>query len=250
MQRTGECLEEELNIITRDSWGAKQPRKRVSMITPVDYFIIHHSAGFLDNRACDNLLDCIEEVKDIQKEHMDNGYVDIGYHYLIGGDGSVFEGRGWQYEGAHAFSYYNNISIGVCLIGNFNGKKPTNKATTALSKLNTCLQRIGKLNLTHSVYGHRDVRQTECPGDKYYPTLKETFGASWHREYPPPEYWSECRVNEGKCQNDALDCEGEYKVRTTKIGILPFGLHALPFGTLLCPEHEEDNRIKCCIKRT
>jgi len=36
---------------------------------------------------------------------------DIGYNFLIGENGLVYEGRGWKYVGAHR-SGYNNRSIG------------------------------------------------------------------------------------------------------------------------------------------
>lgn len=39
----------------------------------------------------------------------------------MGGEGSVYEGRGWESVGAHAVSY-NVKSIGICMIGDFVGK--------------------------------------------------------------------------------------------------------------------------------
>ncbi|KAF9805818.1 hypothetical protein SFRURICE_009450 [Spodoptera frugiperda] len=36
----------------------------------------------------------------------------------VGGEGSVYEGRGWESVGAHAVSY-NVKSIGICMIGDF-----------------------------------------------------------------------------------------------------------------------------------
>lgn len=42
-----------------------------------------------------------------------NGWWDIGYNFLIGGDGNVYEGRGWDTTGAHAgVAEYNTNSIG------------------------------------------------------------------------------------------------------------------------------------------
>lgn len=45
----------------------------------------------------------------------------ICFRFLVGGDGNVYEGRGWNKTGAHSPGY-NDISIGICLIGNFMGK--------------------------------------------------------------------------------------------------------------------------------
>lgn len=73
---------------------------------------------------------------------VDRKFRDIGYNFLvipskmflsipiafetdrfqIGGDGSIFEGRGWGIHGAHV-PKYNSRSIGICLLGNFMGKQ-------------------------------------------------------------------------------------------------------------------------------
>jgi N-acetylmuramoyl-L-alanine amidase len=50
----------------------------------------------------------------------DLGYDDIGFNFVIGEDGNVYEGRGWDAVGAHTASY-NTISIGICIIGDFTG---------------------------------------------------------------------------------------------------------------------------------
>ena len=39
------------------------------------------------------------------------GWSDIGYSFLVGGDGKVYEGRGWNHVGAHT-SGYNSEGIG------------------------------------------------------------------------------------------------------------------------------------------
>ena len=39
------------------------------------------------------------------------GWDDIGYSFMIGGDGSVFEGRGWDRVGAHTYGF-NKRSLG------------------------------------------------------------------------------------------------------------------------------------------
>ena len=40
-----------------------------------------------------------------------NGWDDIGYNFLVGEDGRVYEGRGWYRQGAHALNFNSN-SIG------------------------------------------------------------------------------------------------------------------------------------------
>lgn len=47
---------------------------------------------------------------------------DIGYNFLVGEDGNVYEGRGWGKKGAHT-KPYNGKSIGICVIGNYESKQ-------------------------------------------------------------------------------------------------------------------------------
>jgi N-acetylmuramoyl-L-alanine amidase len=53
-----------------------------------------------------------------------NKWNDIGYNFLVGEDGNVYEGRGWNTVGTHAGNF-NKKSIGICFIGNFTGVSAT-----------------------------------------------------------------------------------------------------------------------------
>lgn len=46
---------------------------------------------------------------------------DIGYNFVIGEDGAVYVGRGWDQVGTHSVNY-NDKSIAIALIGNFEGE--------------------------------------------------------------------------------------------------------------------------------
>ena len=60
-------------------------------------------------------------------------YWDIGYSFLIGGDGRVYEGRGWGKQGGHT-TCYNHLSYGVSFIGNFQEKNPNATMLQAYEK--------------------------------------------------------------------------------------------------------------------
>ena len=58
-------------------------------------------------------------IRSIQAYHMDTrGWCDIGYHFLVAGDGQVFEGRPYALLGAHTGGQ-NSGNIGVSFIGCF-----------------------------------------------------------------------------------------------------------------------------------
>lgn len=72
-----------------------------------DYIVIHCSA----TRPSMNV-----GVKEIRMWHKQQGWLDVGYHYIVRRDGTIEEGRPFDVIGSHV-AKYNSISIGVCLIG-------------------------------------------------------------------------------------------------------------------------------------
>ena len=58
-------------------------------------------------------------MRQIQRMHQNNnGWNDIGYSFVIGGDGNIYVGRGFNVVGAHA-PKYNNKSVGICMLGDW-----------------------------------------------------------------------------------------------------------------------------------
>jgi len=55
-------------------------------------------------------------VEDVRRWHLDRGWSDIGYHFLIYLDGSLHEGRPIEKTGAHCKGH-NKGSIGIAYVG-------------------------------------------------------------------------------------------------------------------------------------
>lgn len=71
----------------------------------------------------------------IQRFHVhERSWDDIGYNFLIGGDGAVYVGRGWDYQGAHTKGYNAN-SICIALIGAFDKSVPPKRQSCAVQKM-------------------------------------------------------------------------------------------------------------------
>ena len=66
-----------------------------------------------------------------------SGWSDIGYSFLIGEDGRVYEGRGWGVVGAHTL-HYNAVAYGFCVIGNYMDRAPDQAALGALQAVINC----------------------------------------------------------------------------------------------------------------
>ncbi len=145
-----------MNIVGRSGWGA-QPARSVTPLSPgrVELFVVHHTTGTYAGP---------ETVRSIQRFHMqDRGWADVGYNFLVGSDGTVFEGCGWSRVGAHARNK-NSVSIGVAYIGD--GRLPvSDEVRRSLAWLaQEADRRFGSLRRV----GHRDVGSTVCPGDVLY----------------------------------------------------------------------------------
>ncbi len=128
--------------------------------------VIHHSGTQLDT-----LLSMDRYHRN--ERHMENG---LAYHFVIGngvrtGDGEIYIGQRWrkQLDGGHLSSLLQNrTSIGICLIGDFNKRAPSQKQIASARSLVAYL--MNRCNLQKgNVKTHRQInsKPTECPGSKF-----------------------------------------------------------------------------------
>jgi outer membrane biosynthesis protein TonB len=109
---------------------------------------------------------------------MPNG---LAYHFVIGNgtstrDGEIEIGSRWtrQINGGHVHSdYLNNISLGICFVGDFDRDLPTQRQLEALDELIRYLRkRVGRVDGRVSVVkAHREINPprwpTSCPGKRF-----------------------------------------------------------------------------------
>ncbi|KAG7470641.1 hypothetical protein MATL_G00115990 [Megalops atlanticus] len=155
------------NVVSRRQWGAVAPRSEERLQGPALRAVIHHTALW----PCHGPGECRLQLAHIQELHMrGRDFHDIGYNFLIGGDGTVYEGRGWGVVGAHAKGN-NHDSLGIAFMGNFNNETPTPAALSSTQKLLQCGVALGHLHPRYALLGHRDLAKTECPGEQLYAVL-------------------------------------------------------------------------------
>ena len=104
-------------------------------------------------------------VADIKRWHLQRGFSDIGYHYVIYRDGSIHTGRDESIIGAHCTGHNTN-SIGVCYIGGCvsNGKTP--KDTRTPQQKQSLVKLLKELKTKYpqaSIHNHRDFANKACP---------------------------------------------------------------------------------------
>ena len=155
-------------IITRSGWGARAANTAVLPTRPAPWVVIHHTAG----AACTTQALCSTQMRNIQNFHMNtNGWADIGYNFLVGGDGLVYEGRGWGRQGAHSPGY-NSRSVGVSFIGTFSTALPVLAARNNAQALIRCGVSLGHVSSTYWLIGHRQDIATDCPGTSLFNEIR------------------------------------------------------------------------------
>lgn len=125
--------------------------------------IIHHSATPVD--------DAMNMHRVHKARGMKNG---LAYHFVISNgsrkayDGEIYIGTRWkgQLDGGHVKKQsWNKICIGICLIGNFELRAPSNRQLTALEGLCEYLMKRCKI-AKNQVTTHKILHpgHTACPG--------------------------------------------------------------------------------------
>ncbi|GAB4266705.1 MAG: hypothetical protein Kow0029_00610 [Candidatus Rifleibacteriota bacterium] len=157
-------------IVSRAAWGARPPKSGYTQHSP-QRLIVHHS--YIPNQS---QYKGAASIRGIQNYHMDDPktkWNDIGYHFLIGPEGTIYQGRPETVVGAHCSP--NTNSVGICLIGDYDpGKDPIPPVMeNSLLKLLAWLSSYYRIDPRVNLYGHCDFSTKSCPGKNVYDRLPE-----------------------------------------------------------------------------
>lgn len=160
-----------MKIIARAGWGARAPRSRYTTTwANRTEFIVHYSQG-----------PPTQSVRAIQNFHMDDPahrWSDIGYNFLVGQDGRIYEGRGWLTIGAQAHQH-NTSGIGVCFIGR-DGDVTTAAKASIRDLFDMACTKAGRTLLQRG-HGQLSGNSTDCPGRQLLAWVKDgmPLGPAW-----------------------------------------------------------------------
>jgi hypothetical protein len=240
-------------IVPRSGWGADESLRFdnsgaetwPSEYSPMQKAIVHHTAGRNGDPNPAATVRAIYWAKSISR-----GFGDIGYNFLIDEQGRIYEGRhsrdyasgetptgedlaGNVIRGGHARNY-NDGTVGIAFLGNFQNRQPTTAARVALERfLAWKLERHGLSPLGKSVYrnpvlgntkdlynisGHRNVNATACPGDTFYPTF--------------PQLRQRVASRIAAATGPAHDTDPPTVASFTRMATNPTGSHTIPFGLI------------------
>lgn len=170
----------------------------------VKFLIVHHTAT--GNRyGPDQGADMVRGVYHAQTT--EKGWPDTCYNFLIDRFGTVFEGRAGSLAGSvtvDATGGSQGFAQLICLIGDFTAEMPTDATLAALQK--TLAWMAGRFAIatdpaarvsftsrgsnkwpagaavtTPTIVGHREMSATACPGDTFYPFVRDLLPGMVHQ---------------------------------------------------------------------
>jgi hypothetical protein len=167
-------------IISRAMWGARpwngdpasKGPARVPLSSRTEFFVHYDGArhvtrtGYAIPRAID-------------AQHQAKGWAGIGYSFVVDQSGNIYEGRGWDRQGAHCPGHnVSGLAVQIAVGGD---QQPTEAALAACRWLyDEGCRRTGR---TLAQKGHQDGIATQCPGGILYAWVQAGMPA---KGYKPP----------------------------------------------------------------
>jgi uncharacterized protein with LGFP repeats len=186
-------------MVSRRDWGAG-PSGKPRYHAGVKAATLHHTAGS-NAYACRDAPGIVRAIWSYHARTL--GWADIGYHFVVDRCGTIYEGRAGGVDrpvlGAHAGGF-NTGTFGVSILGEFSDGLPSAQAREAVARVVAWkftvhdVKADGRVTLTSTgstryprgrqvtvptLFGHRDVSRTACPGDRLYrelPRLRQRVG--------------------------------------------------------------------------
>lgn len=193
-----------LSIHPRGSWTDHAPLAPLAA-EDVRFLLVHHTAG-----GTPSVERVPDELRSILRFHTgpEKGWPDVAYNFFIDPYGGVWEGRAGSLDGpvvADATGGSQGFAQLVCLLGDFTSALPTPEALDSLVRTLVWLATRygidtepaaktefisrgsnrwppGDLVTAATISGHRDMSQTACPGDTFYPYLVTDLRRRVHEE--------------------------------------------------------------------
>jgi len=104
-------------------------------------------------------------VDEIRQWHLDRGWSDIGYHYVITLNGKLEIGRPIERVGAHTKGH-NADSIGIAYVGGMSSDMSNPEDTRTREQKDRMEEFLCYLKVLYpssKIYGHRDFSSKDCP---------------------------------------------------------------------------------------
>ncbi len=146
-----------IEFVPRDAWGAEPPQGTF-VDHNIDEITIHHSDDTGSNSG-----PALYRIWQDWHQHL--GWPDLAYHFIIGADGQVYEGRPYSAVGDTATEYDPTGHLLIVVEGDFDDNHPTELQIESLARMVAWASMYFDVP---TITGHRDHASTTCPGDHLY----------------------------------------------------------------------------------
>ena len=190
-----------LDIYPRAAWGADLlPTRPILTPEEVRFLLVHHTAS-TNKPSTGGTIATLRKTYAFQTGA--KGWPDVCYEFFVDRDGLVWEGRTGSLAApvvADATGGSQGFAQLVCLVGNFTTVLPTAAQQTSLVRTLAWLAdrysidttpgatttfvsrgsnrfKAGVIVTTKTISGHRDTSKTACPGNKFYPVVRDSLQA-------------------------------------------------------------------------
>ncbi|MEA2003157.1 MAG: N-acetylmuramoyl-L-alanine amidase, partial [Actinomycetota bacterium] len=153
-----------IDVVGRDQWGAA-PQRGGFIPHEIEQITIHH-AGTVTGAVGP------AQFRGWQSYHLSIGWPDLAYHFIVGRDGNIYEGRPYGAVGDTATSYDPAGHFLIVVEGNFDNSIPNEDQIEMLSQMVAWASMQFDVPVS-TIAGHRDHAATTCPGDNLYTPIHD-----------------------------------------------------------------------------
>jgi hypothetical protein len=154
---TGSAEPVSVEVIAREGWRARPPSG--SFVKHViKHLTVHHSGAPLrDNRRAP------DRIRSAQLSHQGRGWPELAYHFLIDGEGPLYQGRPLEARGDTHTRYDTTGHFLVCVVGDYD-RQPL-KPVQLASLIRILAWGASRFAVSPgTIRGHRELARTSCPG--------------------------------------------------------------------------------------
>jgi N-acetylmuramoyl-L-alanine amidase len=172
-------------MYSKEDWNGEPARYERELQHPTPFIVISHTASPM----CYVHSVCAAQMRNFQALHMGGSpdLPDIGYNFVVSGDGNVYEGRGWDVTNMHS-GFVTRCNIGISLIGNFVYDMPTKGQIEAVQELIKFGVKTRKIEENYKLIAMNETYNTLSPGVILYNIISK-----W------PHFWKPTREDIGIC---------------------------------------------------
>ncbi|XP_054259282.1 peptidoglycan-recognition protein 2-like [Macrosteles quadrilineatus] len=126
---------EKFEYVSRKEWGARQPLREVEKLNykfPLPFVVLTYT----NTPPCTSVEQCKRSLRKIQTLNMyEDDLPDIKYNWLVGNDGHIYEGLGWDFAATWndpRHDRYRLNSVTFAFMDDMSGEVPNPNAMVAL----------------------------------------------------------------------------------------------------------------------